>query len=517
MPKNLQWWDESHHAMWRLTGWPSLAETLDHAKRVGQECAGARSAVLAALDRSGLASLMDPPDGSAARAGLAVIETARMDAGAAACLLSAYLPQYALRDYGTPEQCARYLDRSRYPHGALCLTEALPGAGMDALFLSGRVTVLDWPASGEPVLRVEKHGRFVSHMEFAHFVLVAVESADPRIETGCVLIVEPDDTGVFDRGSPVRKLGHRLSSITCPVFDLQLPPHRILGGYKIEDGHLSPNITYRQALAPALRFGRTMTSLMTAVKVLASVEAAFRHGHDDLDRLAGIWAGGEAAASLGFAAARACATRGDPILFPAAKLFSSAHAVTRMEAGSALTLMDAQVEAVFLGPEALQRREISARMGDSEFLEKFVKWTGEMEDLGVGCLVDAMRLWHWTVNYMRRSNDANGDSLFADMRQSTTFPLADALCRLLAARSFVHDVQQLPGSRRQPFSDLCALECTATAGYVLQICESTVFGYGAPNAVDTAYFHALRAAVYSRMILAPAARAAVIAAIRACS
>jgi hypothetical protein len=282
----------------------------------------------------------------------------------------------------------------------------------------------------------------------------------------------------------------------------------------MEGGCITPQVGYRQALGPALRFGRTMASLMTAAKVLTSVEGALLCGRHGSERLASIWAGGEAAASLGFAAARASGGL-DAVLLPAAKLFSSAHAVTRLESGPAATLMDAQVEAVFLGPEARQRREISAWLADPEFLARFPVWAGEMVELGAETLAEAMRLWHWTVDYMRRCTDANGERLFADMRQGAVFPMADALCRLLAARALVLDVQQLHGPRSRLYSKLSALEGAGAAGEVLRVCEAGVFGYGAPAAVDQARFRTLRTAVYRHMNDALAARAAIASVMRA--
>src|ERR1019366_4570625 len=136
---------------------------------------------------------------------LVAAELAVADGGAATCLLSGYLAHSVVRDFGTPQQRDRYLDRERYPHGALCLTEPPPGAGVDALTLTGRARLVVLPGAApsgaEPVLDVEKRGRLISHLEFADFVLLAVDSPGG----GCLILAEPGDEaeGLFDRGQPV--------------------------------------------------------------------------------------------------------------------------------------------------------------------------------------------------------------------------------------------------------------------------------------------------------------------------
>ena len=54
-----------------------------------------------------------------------------------------------------------------------------------------------------------------------------------------------------------------------------------------------------------------------------------------------------------------------------------------------------------------------------------------------------MKLWLWTLNHLQTATDANGDKLYHKSRQSVTFPLADALCWLLAARQFILDIIEL--------------------------------------------------------------------------
>jgi hypothetical protein len=50
-------------------------------------------------------------------------------------------------------------------------------------------------------------------MGFANFVTAAVDSSDDAHQGfSCIVIIEETDPGVFDRGTPTRKLVHQLSS-----------------------------------------------------------------------------------------------------------------------------------------------------------------------------------------------------------------------------------------------------------------------------------------------------------------
>ena len=331
------WRAEAHRSMWGLSADPRLSELRDTARRFARDvvmpalAAGAadspgwtpaKAAVLAALDRA----LSPDPEtacqpASTLSLALVAAELAVADGGAATCLLSGYLAHSVVRDFGTPEQQARYLDRERYPHAALCLTEPPPGAGVDALTLTGTARLVV-PPGATPMLDVEKRGRLISHMEFADFVLLAVDSPGG----GCLIVAEPSDQaeGLFDRGQPIRTLGHRLASVTSPAFRLRVPACRILGGYTCDDGRLVPRVGYRQALEPALRRCHPVVALMTAGKILATLESVHAHLLADLAAapliraatgyprgrerlplsLVDAWADAEAAAALALEAAR---------------------------------------------------------------------------------------------------------------------------------------------------------------------------------------------------------------------
>jgi len=520
--------------MWRLAADRRLIEVQETARRIASEvvmpalAAGAaespawteaKASVLDALDQAGLCSLF----GSLA-VGLAAAELAAADGGAATCLLSAYLAQMVVRDFGTVEQKARYLDRARYPYAALCLTEPLPGAGVDALSLTGCARLAEAPQGTEPLLDVEKRGRLISHVEFASFILLAVGSGDPRLAGGCVIVAEAGDEGLFDRGVPARKLGHRLSSVTSPAFRLRIPASRILGRYTAEDDRLVPRVGYRQALEPALRRCRPVVALMTAGKLLATMETVHAHGLLDLDSaicLVDAWADAEAAASLALEAARlsdrldACSPSPADLVVEAtvagaaARLFCTAHATRRMTQFAALPdvlgrVMDAQVEAVYLGAESLQRRHLAASMAAPAFQSRLAAWIEEAEDLG--SLQAGLALLGWTLEFLRRM------CLLTDARQGVGFPLADAVCRLLAAQALAADVRALRaagGPALRFFEDLSVVESAAAASGVAQICTTAVFGYIGPNdPVQEALcaFSTLRAALDKSLASAPAAR-----------
>ena len=392
---------------------------------------------------------------------------------------------------------------------------------MDALTLTGCACLLNAPSGAGPLLDVEKRGRFISHMEFADFVLLAVDSGDPRLAGGCVFVAEPGDEGLFDRGLPVRTLGHRLSSVTSPAFRLRLPASRILGGYTVEGDRLAPQVGYREALEPALRRCRPVVALMTAGKLLATMEAVLALGLRDLAealRLVDAWAGAEAAASLGLEAARlsdrldagtAALSAEGAVMGAAARLFATAHAAQRMAQYRGMPdvlgrLMDAQVEAVYLGAESLQRRGLAASMAAPTFKSRLAAWTAEAEE--IGALRASLALLGWTLGFLQRMH------LLTDARQSVGFPLADALCRLLAARALAADVCSLRAAGDPAsgfFKDLSVAESAAAGSMVAQICTTAIFGYAGPDGPaeeDLCSFSSLRAAVDSSLAGLPGAR-----------
>jgi alkylation response protein AidB-like acyl-CoA dehydrogenase len=167
--------------------------------------------------------------------------------------------------------------------------------------------------------------------------------------------------------------------------------------------------------------------------------------------------------------------------------------------------MDAQLEATYEGPESVQRRQLSVTMTDDLFLAQYRQWIREMRLIandhggtGACALASAMQMWLWTLQHLLKAKDADGAKLYQSARQGVTFPLADALSWLLAARSLILDVLEL--EKKGPahatvaegltgllafYSDLCHVQSARAAGEVGRICASLVHGYNRHPAWDT--------------------------------
>jgi alkylation response protein AidB-like acyl-CoA dehydrogenase len=164
--------------------------------------------------------------------------------------------------------------------------------------------------------------------------------------------------------------------------------------------------------------------------------------------------------------------------------------------------MDAQLEATYEGPEAVQRRQISVTMGNPLFLAQMKAWIRELRHVpselpgtGACALASAMDLWAWTYRHLEKSTDADGDKLVASPRQGVTFKLADALAWLMASRMQILDVVRLhreggavlgdalPGTVRF-FADLAHVQAARAAGEVGRICAELVHGYNRHPAWD---------------------------------
>ena len=187
---------------------------------------------------------------------------------------------------------------------------------------------------------------------------------------------------------------------------------------------------------------------------------------------------------------------------PACKLWNTGHGANMMREAVSLMggygvtedcpgflgqkWMDAQLEATYEGPEAVQRLQLSITITNELFLAQFDQWTEDCAasppsrpGTGACTLATAMKLWRWTLNHLRTASDAHGAKLYHKSRQSVTFPLADALCWLLAARQFILDIieledkgmanpalaEGLPGFVNF-FTDLCHVQCARAAGEV---------------------------------------------------
>jgi alkylation response protein AidB-like acyl-CoA dehydrogenase len=592
----------------------------------------AKNDLLKTFDDAGITSaFMDPGEGGYIEGpknlalALLAFELSWVDAGAATASLAGNLGLSPIHERGTPEQRAYYMSRAVPPKPgedrkpwryAFALTEPIPFVGVETGMLAGKVRVAEWKDGQEPLLQVDKRGRFITNMGYANVVTAAVDTDDPRIQSSCMIILEETDPGTFDRGTPTKKLVHQLSSTHDPVFNLKVPASRIIGGYTVKDGVIIPNYSHGEIIEAVFRRTRVTVALMTSAKLLSAIEPVilyhrrrFRGGEgapgtpryelgiqqkeDALHRLVDIWATGEASASLGFEAARLFdrldplekqkdrwlaeknltgraalkelarkqqdalqllklsaqpvgtrepnatdALQADPmvqfvildslasVLCPACKLWNTGHGATMMREAVSLMggygvtedcpgflgqkWMDAQLEATYEGPEAVQRLQLSLTMTNELFLAQFRQWIADMRRLaaersgtGACTLASAMQLWLWTLQHVMEAKDAEGAKLYHKTRQGVTFPLADALCWLLAARQFILDVieleakgpanpalaEGLPGLL-DFFTDLCHVQSARAAGEVGRIGAEIVHGYNRHPAWDEASCHA---------------------------
>jgi len=600
-----------------------VARLVANGGRNSHEWTEGKNDLLKTFDESGITALFMEPEEGGYIAGpknlalaLTAFELSWVDAGSATCSLASNLALSPIHERGTPEQKQTYMSRCVPPQpgenrtpwrGAFVLTEPLPYVGVDTSVLSGRVRIAEWNASGEPVIQVEKRGRFITGMGFANFVTVAVESDDSRIKGSCMVILEETDQGTFDRGVPTKKMVHQLSSTNDPSFNMKIPASRIIGGYTVKDGVIIPNYSHSEIIEAVFRRTRVTVGLMTSAKLLSAVEpiiryqrGRFRGGQsatpgtprydqglqqkeDALHRLVDIWATGEASASLGFAAARhfdafdplerekdtICEAQGlkgraqlrafmkvqdealeyirltgnskassDPktmgrieelrantllhysvmdalaqVICPATKLWNTGHGATTMREAVSLMggygitedcpgflgqkWMDAQLEATYEGPEAVQRRQLSITMTNELFLAQMRQWIAELREIdaqypeiGASAVGKTMELWLWTLDHLQKSKDANGKALYHNQRHGVAFAMADALCWILASRFQIADTLELRDKGMQSaadpegmrgfvsfFTNLCHVQAARAAGEVSRICTELFHAY----------------------------------------
>ncbi len=579
-----------------------------------------KNELLEAYDKSGItAAFMEPEQGGFIvgpknlALSLIAYELAWVDGGAATGSLAGCLALSPIHERGTEEQRNKYMalcapaqpgeDRKPW-RGAFCLTEPIPYVGVDTGMLAGKIRVAEWKDGEEPILHVEKRGRFITNMGFANFVTAAVDTDDPKIKSSCIVILEQDDPGTFDPGTPARKMVHQLSSTNDPIFNVKVPASRIVGGYTVKDGMIVPNYDHSEIIEAVFKRTRVTVAVMTSAKLLSAVEPVIRYQRgrfrgaeqttpgtlryelgiqqrqDALHRLAGVWAMGEAGASLAFAAARqfdeidpkerekdaVFAKRGisgraalkankaitkdaleylelaakpeskrdkarfetlqndtlvqyklmdsiGSVICPAGKLWNTGTGNVAMREAVSLMggygitedcpgflghkWMDSQLEATYEGPEAVQRRNLTITMADEVFLAQFKTWIAEMREIaskhpgtGACTLASAMKLWLWSYNFLQEAKDPDGKPLYHGSRQGVTFPLADALCWLLASRYQILDTLELAAKgpenpvvaeglegTLQFFTDLCHMQAARAAGEASRICTELIYGY----------------------------------------
>ncbi len=610
-----------------------VAQLVAQGARNSHDWTPEKNQLLKAYDDAGITTcFMDPHQGGFIEGpknlvlSLVALELAWVDAGAATGSLAGNLALSPIHERGTAQQRDYYMSRcvpgqpgedKHVWRGAFSLTEPLPYVGVETGLLCGKVKVAEWKDGQEPMLHVDKRARFITNMGFANFSTVAVDTADARIKSSCMIILEETDPGIFDRGAPTHKMVHQLSSTHDPVFNMTVPASRIIGGYTIKDGVIIPNYNHGDIIEAVFRRTRVTVGVMTAAKLLSAVEPIIRYQRnrfrgaasvapgtprfeqglqqkeDCLQRLVDIWATGEAAVSLGMATARLFdeldpmekvkeakfaelgitpgmaqlkafraiakqalelialeakpaperdqarydALKADAlvqyiildsqanVLCPATKLWNTGHGATIMREAVSLMggygitedcpgflgqkWMDAQLEATYEGPEAVQRRQISVSMTSEVFLALFRTWIAELRtiatkkpDAGACTLASGMELWLWTIEHLQTAKDASGAKIFSANRHGVSFPLVDALCWLLASRQQILDVLELEAKGpANPtvaeglagyvnfFADLAAVQAASAAGEAARICAELIYGFSAPccaNGHDTA-------------------------------
>ncbi|HSH09274.1 MAG TPA: acyl-CoA dehydrogenase family protein, partial [Oceanipulchritudo sp.] len=161
--------------------------------------------------------------------------------------------------------------------------------------------------------------------------------------------------------------------------------------------------------------------------------------------------------------------------------------------------MDAQLEATYEGPEAVQRRHLTLGMASPIFLRELELFQNHLAGIaaewpatGAAALAAAIELWRWSFVWLQEHKDAAGRPLFHGKRQGVTFPLADSVCWLLACRCQLQDLLELKKSGPTNavvaenlsdylafFADLCFVQTARAAGEISRICGNLVFAYAA--------------------------------------
>ena len=217
---------------------------------------------------------------------LAAFELAWVDGGAATAAWRVFWRWHRSTNAERRSRCVitsvwrrrrrRAKDRRTW-RGAFALTEPIPYVGVDTGVLSGKVRSRVERRRGSPGLQVDKRGRFITNIAFADFVTAAVNSGDPRIKGSCVVILEQGDEGIFDRGTPTRKLVHQLSLHLRPGLQPEGPGQpnhwRIHRARRSDRSELQP----RRVIEAVFRRTRVTVGLMTAAKLLSAVEPIIRY------------------------------------------------------------------------------------------------------------------------------------------------------------------------------------------------------------------------------------------------
>jgi len=315
-----------------------VAKLVADGQRATHEWTAEKQSMFDAFDSSGITAggldmscggIFDGPKNLAVS--LLSYEMSWVDNGAATSSFVNDLAMGPIAELGTPEQKRRYMslcapgnESGRTWRGSFALTEPLPYVGVDTGVLSGRVSIAEWKDGEEPMIRVEKRGRFITNIAICDYITIAANSGDDRIKGSCMIIVEATDPGKFDRGAQTLKCVHQLSNTGDPVIDVVVPASRIVGGYDIVDGQVVPRLGHSEIIAQVFSKTRVGVGVMGAASLMSAIEPVIRYQRtrfrgaagveetspryqlglqmkeDVTERLADVWATAEAASSLGF-------------------------------------------------------------------------------------------------------------------------------------------------------------------------------------------------------------------------
>ncbi|MBQ6338898.1 MAG: acyl-CoA/acyl-ACP dehydrogenase, partial [Kiritimatiellae bacterium] len=222
-------------------------------------------------------------------------EMSWVDNGAATSSFVNDLAMGPIAELGTPEQKKRYMtlcapgnESGKTWRGSFALTEPLPYVGVDTGVLCGRVSIAEWKDGEEPMIRVEKRGRFITNIAICDYVTVAANSGDDRIKGSCMIIVEATDPGKFDRGAQTLKCVHQLSNTGDPVIDVVVPASRIVGGYDVVDGKVVPKLGHSEIIAQVFSKTRVGVGVMGAGSLMSAIEPVIRYQRTRFRGAAGV-------------------------------------------------------------------------------------------------------------------------------------------------------------------------------------------------------------------------------------
>jgi hypothetical protein len=211
------------------------------------------------------------------------------------------------------------------------------------------------------------------------------------------------------------------------------------------------------------------------------------------------------------------------VLCPAVKLWNTGQGATVMREAVSLMggygitedcpgflgqkWMDAQLEATYEGPEAVQRRQLTVTLITPVFKTYFQTWIDRLKEsaetypeTGAATLAAGMELWRFTLDHLQAHKDVNGVKLWGSARQGITFPMADAFSWLAASYQQILDTVELAEKGQMNpavteglegtvafFSDLCHIQAARAVGESSRICTELFYGYDVKDRDDAEF------------------------------